>query len=96
MNDRIVVNFAALSTAAGDIGNALSTMRSQLDEAEQTAKPLVDSWDGPAREAYQLRQQKWTQAANDIATMLGEIQKAVIDSADEFQTTEQRNTNLFQ
>lgn len=96
MGDRIVVNFAALNQAASDINSALTTMRGQLEEADQTAKPLVQSWDGAAREAYEVRQTKWTQAANDIATMLGEIQKAVVDSADEFQNTENRNTQLFQ
>ncbi len=96
MGDRIVVNFAALSQAAQDINSALTTMRGQLEEADQTAKPLVASWEGGAREAYEVRQAKWTQAANDIATMLGEIQKAVVDSTDEFQTTENRNTQLFQ
>lgn len=95
MGDRIVVNFAALNQAAADINNALTTMRGQLEEADQTAKPLVASWEGEAREAYQVRQQKWTSAANDIATMLSEIQRAVVDSAEEFQDTERRNTGLF-
>ena len=78
--DRIVVDFAALNQASTDISNALTTMRGQLEEADTTAKPLVASWEGGAREAYEVRQAKWTSAANEIATMLGEIQKAVIDS----------------
>jgi ESAT-6 family protein len=95
MSDKLVVNFAALHTAAGDIQNAINSMRSQLDEAENTAKPLVSTWDGDARHAYEQRHQKWTQAANDLATMLSDIKKAVEESAAHFQDTEHRNTNMF-
>jgi WXG100 family type VII secretion target len=95
MTDKLVVNFAALHTAAGDIQSAINSMDSQLHEAESTAAPLVSTWDGAAKEAYQQRQQKWTQAANDLKTMLGEIKKAVEESAAHFQDTEHRNTNLF-
>ncbi|GIH11443.1 ESAT-6-like protein [Rhizocola hellebori] len=92
---QLVVNFTALATAAGDINNAINTMSSQLDEAAQTAAPLVASWDGAARDAYQARQATWTKAANDLATMLRDIKRAVEQSAEQYQATEQRNTNLF-
>lgn len=93
--DRLVVNFTALQTAAGDIQNAINAMESQLGEAEQTAQPLVSTWDGSAREAYQQRQQKWTQAANDLSTMLRDIKKAVEESASQYQQTENKNAALF-
>lgn len=93
--DRLVVNFTALQTAAGDIQSAMNNMESQLGAAEQTAQPLVSTWEGSAREAYQQRQAKWTQAANDLSTMLREIKKAVEESASQYQQTETRNANLF-
>jgi early secretory antigenic target protein ESAT-6 len=93
--DKLVVNFAALHQAAGDIQNAINSMDSQLQEADSTAAPLVSTWDGEAKAAYQQRQQKWTQAANDLTTMLRDIKKAVEESAAHFQDTEHRNTNLF-
>jgi len=67
--DKLVVNFAALHQAAGDIQNAINSMESQLHEADSTAAPLVSTWDGEAKAAYQQRQQKWTQAANDLTTL---------------------------
>ncbi len=94
-SDQLVVNFTALTTAAGDIQNAINTMNSQLDEAEATAAPLVASWAGQAQESYQARQQVWTKAANDLTTMLMDIKRAVENSADQYQQTEQRNANLF-
>ena len=92
---QLVVNFAALHVAAGDIQNAISSMENQLAEAEQTAAPLVASWNGAARDAYQARQAVWTKAANDLSTMLRDIKRAVEQSAEQYQATEQRNTNLF-
>ncbi|HCT80330.1 MAG TPA: WXG100 family type VII secretion target, partial [Micromonosporaceae bacterium] len=58
-------------------------------------QPLVSTWDGSAREAYQQRQQKWTQAANDLSTMLRDIKKAVEESASQYQQTENKNAALF-
>ncbi len=95
MTEKLVVNFAALHQAAGDIQHAINSMESQLHEAESTAHPLVATWDGDAKHAYQERQQKWTQAANDLATMLRDIKKAVEESAAHFQDTEHKNTTLF-
>lgn len=95
MSDQLVVNFTALQSAAQDINSAINMMRSQLDEAEQTAAPLVASWQGSAMESYQARQQIWTKAANDLTTMLMDIKRAVETSAEQYQATEQRNANLF-
>lgn len=95
MSGQLVVNFTALQVAAGDIQNAINTMENQLADAEQTAAPLVASWNGAARDAYQARQAVWTKAANDLSTMLRDIRMAVERSAEQYQATEQRNTNLF-
>ena len=95
MSGQLVVNFAALQVAATDIQNAIGTMENQLAEAEQTAAPLVATWNGAARDAYQARQATWTKAANDLSTMLRDIKRAVESSAESYQATEQRNTNLF-
>lgn len=96
MSERLVVNFAALQQASLDINNAINSMRTQLDDANDSAKPLVSTWDGGARDAYQQRQDAWTRAANDLTAMLTEIKKAVDESASQYQQTEDRNTRLFQ
>jgi early secretory antigenic target protein ESAT-6 len=93
---RLVINFGSLAQAAQDIGNALNTMQSRLDECEQSAQPLVASWEGSAQEAYGVRQQKWRQASGDLTQMLRDIQAALQDSAANFQQAEDRNRNLFE
>ncbi|MEU8073260.1 WXG100 family type VII secretion target [Micromonospora sp. NPDC049151] len=92
----LVVNFAALQQAGADIQRALSTMESQLGQLERDAAPLVASWDGEAREAYEVRQSRWRSASQDLQGMLRDIKLAVEDSAADYLDTEKRNANLFQ
>ena len=93
--DVLVVNFAALQQAAADIQSAQSTLVEQLAQLERDAAPLVSSWDGAAREAYDARQASWRTAADDLARLLGQIRIAVEESAADYQSTEQRNARLF-
>jgi WXG100 family type VII secretion target len=96
MSDMLVVNFGALQQASADISRAVETMRSQLDELERQAAPLVASWDGAAKAAYAQRQAAWRQAAGDLTGMLYGIKLAVDQSVADYLHTEQRNTELFQ
>ncbi|NED51672.1 WXG100 family type VII secretion target [Micromonospora aurantiaca] len=92
----LVVNFAALQQAGADIQRALSTLESQLGQLERDAAPLVASWNGEAREAYEVRQARWRAASQDLQAMLRDIKLAVADSATDYLDTEKRNANLFQ
>jgi ESAT-6 family protein len=94
--DQLVVNFGALQQASADINTAINKMRSDLDDCEQAAQPLIQSWTGAAQEAYHIRQTKWRQAAGDLAQMLQEIKAAVEDSQQNFQQAEDRNRALFE
>jgi WXG100 family type VII secretion target len=96
MSDTLVVNFAALSQASLDIQGALDALASQLTELEHDAAPLVATWEGSAREAYDVRQAQWRSAAEDLSRMLRYIKVAVDDSAADYLHTERRNTGLFQ
>jgi WXG100 family type VII secretion target len=96
MNDTLVVNFAALQQASGDIQSALDALTTQLGQLERDAAPLVASWDGAAREAYDVRQARWRSAAEDLSRILRGIRVALEDSAADYLQTERRNTTLFQ
>lgn len=93
---KLVVNFGSLAQAAQDINQAINTMESQLSDCEQSAQPLIATWEGAAQEAYAIRQTKWRQAAGDLTQMLRDIQAAVTDSAANFQQAEDRNRSLFE
>ncbi|TMM39301.1 MAG: WXG100 family type VII secretion target [Actinobacteria bacterium] len=95
-NDTLVVNFVALQKATADIQSALNTLNTQLGQLEQDAAPLVATWDGGAREAYDVRQARWKQSSGDLSNILRDIKQALDDSAVDYQHTEKRNTGLFQ
>jgi 6 kDa early secretory antigenic target len=92
----LVVSFPALQQASADIQKALNSLESQLGQLERDAAPLVASWDGDARQAYEQRQAKWRSASQDLQAMLREIKIAVDESAADYLNTEKKNTNLFQ
>lgn len=96
MSDEIlIVNFAALEQASADIAYAVSRLQTQLSQLEQDAAPLVATWSGQARGAYDARQARWRWAAADLTTMLQEIKIAVDDSAADYLATEHRNASMF-
>jgi ESAT-6 family protein len=94
-SDQLVVDFAAMHQAAADIQSAINKLNSDLDQLNQDAQPLVSTWAGSAQAAYQQRQQTWTNAANDLTQMLRDIQKALVESTSDFNSTENRNRDLF-
>jgi early secretory antigenic target protein ESAT-6 len=97
MNDGVlVVTFPALQQASADIQKALSTIESQLSQLERDAAPLVATWSGEAKQAYDQRQARWRAASQDLQSMLREIKIAVDDSAADYLSTEKKNTGLFQ
>jgi WXG100 family type VII secretion target len=91
----LVVSFAALHKASDDIQTALNALHSQLDQLERDAGPLVATWGGDAREAYDSRQAKWRSAAEDLAVVLRGIKVAVDRSATDYLSAENSNRNLF-
>jgi WXG100 family type VII secretion target len=96
MSDGLLrVNFNALADAGLDIAGAVSQLDTKLAELEADAKPLVETWEGQAKEAYYLRQRKWTDAATDLKIILSDIQNAVDKSAQEYATTESNAEKRF-
>jgi ESAT-6 family protein len=95
MGDTMIVICPAGTGARGHIADAINRLQSELGDLERSAAPLVATWEGDARQAYEQRQDAWRRAAGDLATMLAEIKRAVDDSAVDYAATERRNANLF-
>lgn len=96
MTDTLIVNFAAMRVAGEHIEAAISTLNDQLGQLERDVAPLVGTWDGEAKAAYEIRQRQWRLAAGELATMLTEIKRALHDSAQDYRDTEHRNVRLFE
>jgi early secretory antigenic target protein ESAT-6 len=94
-DDLLYVNFAALERASADIQNAIAFMESELQSLESDAAPLVATWQGAARAAYDDRQAKWRAGAANLTMMLRDIRRALDESAADYAATEQHNAGLF-
>ncbi|MEV4351794.1 WXG100 family type VII secretion target [Actinoplanes sp. NPDC049596] len=92
----LLVNFGALQNASADIQKAVSTLQSQLEALESHAAPLVDTWEGEAKEAYAQRQATWRAASADLQSILQNIKSAVDASVEDYIHTEKAATQRFQ
>jgi WXG100 family type VII secretion target len=89
------VDFTSLTDAVAHIDNAVSTLDTKLSELDTDNRKLVDKWEGSAQQAYFERQQKWTNAANDLKAILQGIKGAVAQSAQDYHTTESNAEKRF-
>jgi WXG100 family type VII secretion target len=96
MSDMLVVKFGALQQAAGSIQTALSKLQNDLAQLESDAAPLVSTWVGDAKTAYEVRQAKWRTASQDLSNILRDIKGAVDESCASYQATEGKNRALFE
>jgi early secretory antigenic target protein ESAT-6 len=96
MSEVLRVDFAAMQAASADIRTALGVLREQLAQVESDAAPLMSTWEGEARDAYLVRQGRWRRAADDLATILGDIGRALDESTADYAATERRNAGMFQ
>ena len=92
----LLVNFGSLQLASADLQKALNPLRSQLEQLEGDAKPLVATWDGAAQQAYTQRQAKWRSASEDLQNILQNIKAAVDQSTEDYVNTEKQATQRFQ
>src|ERR1044071_5239956 len=92
----LLVNFGTLSQAGADITKGISSLQSQLDDLERSAAPLVNTWEGEAKEAYAVRQARWQQASTELTQILTNIRQALQQSADDYTSTEKQATSRFQ
>ena len=91
----LVVDIAALGRMGTEIAAARAVLCSTLDELDAEVRPLADTWGGVAHRAYAERRDAWRRAAGELAVLLGEIGRAVDDSAADYLTVERRSRALF-
>lgn len=95
MGDRMMVTFAELANAAQTIQSTSNNLNSRLEDLQSQLRPIAESWDGSAAQNYQIQQQKWNQAQQDINQVLLAISKAVEAAHEAYNQTEQANTRAW-
>ena len=91
----IKVDFGGVSTAAADISTGANSISSTLDTMDSQLQPLRQAWTGEASQAYEVAKTKWTTALSDMKALLADISTAVDQGGQDYQATEQRNTNRW-
>lgn len=89
------VNFVRLLETSSHIQSTISSLSSQLGQLESDAAPLVATWSGEAKQAYEQRQATWRQASAELVTVLQAIKRGLDDSIADYQSTERSNVGLF-
>jgi WXG100 family type VII secretion target len=93
--DQLLVNVARLRETSAHIQSTVSSLQAQLADLESDARPLVATWSGAAREAYEQRQNTWREASSDLVSILSQIRMALDEAANDYESTENANANMF-
>lgn len=91
----ILVNFQTVSQASADVRTTANNIKSQLDDLEAAVKRVANTWEGSAQEGYQAKQRQWDQTAEHLHQVLMKISNALQSSADNYQSTEKANANVW-
>jgi len=92
----VLVTFAALAEAAQAIQRTSANLNTKLEDLKSELGPVVATWTGTASENYQVQQQKWDQAQQDLNQVLQAIGKATEAAHDAYTTTESSNAAAWQ
>ncbi|NLU69683.1 WXG100 family type VII secretion target [Streptomyces sp. HNM0574] len=91
----ILVNFQTVSQASTDVRQTAGRIKQQLDDLEAMVKRVANTWEGSAQEGYQQKQRQWDQTAQHLHEVLMKISTALQNSADNYQSTEKSNANVW-
>ncbi|MCF4005951.1 WXG100 family type VII secretion target [Corynebacterium uropygiale] len=74
---QIKYQFSAIEGAAADISSTSGRINQLLADLAAQIKPMVSTWEGEAASAYQVAQDKWDRAAEDLNQVLATISRTV-------------------
>jgi 6 kDa early secretory antigenic target len=91
----IKVNFQEIAAASQSINTTSNTLDSLLSDLKSNLAPIGASYTGAASEAWQEKQRQWDTAYADLRQVLSSIAAAVGQAGENYQATEQANTNRW-
>lgn len=74
--------------AATDVASTVSQMDNEMATFERTMMATYETWDGPARVAFDEARLQWKAIQRDLHTRLGLVGQAVNGAAGEFENAE--------
>lgn len=74
--------------AASDVATTVSQMDTEMATFERSMMAAYETWDGPARQAFDEARLQWKAIQRDLHTRLAQVGQAVSGSAAEFENAE--------
>lgn len=81
---------------ADEIREKSRQIKADLDELDQKTTKLRQSWDGDAKEAYNVAQNAWNKKIGEMEQLLGSIGTKVNEVAADYNRTDQKGAQRFQ
>ena len=76
--------------AADDLNNVMNSIESTLSEMETDMQKLAAGWEGSEQETYRGIHGKWTSAAQNIKSILGQVRAALQENTSAVTETRSR------
>jgi len=92
----IVVNYATIIRAGEDCDSTGADLQQQFDHLKDSLKPLITTWSGGAKDAYEQAQRTWDQSFEDLKQVLAQIGSALPQIAEGYKSTDKGAEGLFQ
>lgn len=91
----IKVNFGSLEAGQAGIMKTHGNLKATLEQLEADLQPMLQTWDGTAREAYYQCKKEWDSAAEQMAQTLAQIGTTVGNAHSNYTQAEQTATNTW-
>ena len=91
----ILYNYGQIEQAVADMGAGVSSLNGKLEDMDSQLRQLQDSWDGQAKQAYEVSKAKWTDGMNGIVEILQGVSAAVSEARQAAEATDSRNAASF-
>lgn len=91
----VLVTFAAIEEAAAQAGRTNRVIQALLDDLYRMLTPMVATWSGQAAEGFGYQHRLWSQAAEDLNTVLSHISALLLDTHDTYGSAESSVTDLW-
>jgi early secretory antigenic target protein ESAT-6 len=86
---------AALDELTDVLKKTYDGIAQETDGLEKQLEPLLETWEGKAREAYHDAKSQWEAAQLEVADIINELSSAIQDIKGGFMDTEKGNEALF-
>jgi early secretory antigenic target protein ESAT-6 len=91
----IKVDYNTIHTAAEDCNTTTKELERLFGDLKNDLNPLINTWDGNAKESYLNAQKQWDDKFDDLKQVLAQIAIVLPQIADGYQGTESGVEQLF-